>query len=110
VNILLLVTSYPTPPGHLLAVFTSTATAKQNIRHGFVSCLEADEEDVDYNGDFEIDSGNTHKYTVTKTKMAICQLLLQCLNQAVPNVAHYLFGFDLNKEIKKTVFQQPGLY
>ncbi|CAB0012521.1 unnamed protein product [Nesidiocoris tenuis] len=55
--------------------------------------LEADDDDA--------------RRAITNTKKSICLFLLQTLRQGVPNVAHYLFGFDLNKEIKKTVFQQP---
>ncbi|KAL1130569.1 hypothetical protein AAG570_011815 [Ranatra chinensis] len=118
VNILLLVTSYPTPPAHLLSIFMSTPSLKTTIRHGFVSCLEAEEVDEaspddpdDLLGETSspVTRSTTTKRVVTKTKLAICRLLLQSLGQAVPNVAHYLFGFDLNKEIKKTIFQQPGV-
>jgi nuclear pore complex protein Nup205 len=45
---------------------------------------------------------------VGKTKEAILKLLQQCLGHASPNLAHYLLGFDINKDIKKSTFQQAG--
>lgn len=45
---------------------------------------------------------------VGKTKEAILKLLQQCLGHASPNLSHYLFGFELNKDIKKSTFQQAG--
>lgn len=47
---------------------------------------------------------------VGKTKEAILKLLQQCLGHASPNISHYLFGFELNKDIKKSTFQQAGEY
>lgn len=89
VNILYLITSLSsTPPGHLLSLFTAG-----ELRPGFVGALEADEDEEE----------------VVQMKTSICNFLLQTLSLGAPNVAHYLFGFDLNKEIKKTEFQQPGV-
>lgn len=37
-------------------------------------------------------------------------LLTVCVpQQATPNLAHYLFVFELNKEIRLTTLQQPGV-
>lgn len=87
VNILCLITQSPTPHGHLLSLFTAG-----ELRPGFVTALEADEDDPN----------------IVEMKTYLCNFLLQTLGHGAPNVAHYLFGFDLNKEIKKTEFQQPG--
>ncbi|XP_075229968.1 nuclear pore complex protein Nup205 isoform X2 [Lycorma delicatula] len=104
VRILLAVTSYPTPQCHILSVFTSTPQLKTHIRHGFVECLEADPDEVIGSETEEEDVG-----VVGRTKESICKLLLQCLNHAQPNLAHYLLGFELNKDVKHTIFQQPGV-
>lgn len=87
-NILCLITQSPTPQGHLLSLFTAG-----ELRPGFVSALETDEDEP----------------SIVEMKTSLCNFLLQTLGQGAPNVAHYLFGFDLNKEIKKTEFQQPGV-
>ncbi|RZF40837.1 hypothetical protein LSTR_LSTR003347 [Laodelphax striatellus] len=104
VRILLAVTLHPTPQSHIVSVFTSTPHLKTFIRHGFVECLEADNDETTNNSDEEEDVG-----VVGKTKEAICKLLLQCLNHHSPNLTHYLLGFELNKDIKQTIFQQPGV-
>lgn len=100
-------------PGHLLALFLSSPANKASIRHGFVSCLEAAEDMIEDSAE-ALDLPSTaededdSKKVVTKIKKAVCHFLLQSLGQAPPNVAHYLFGFDITKEIRKTEFQRPG--
>lgn len=42
-----------------------------------------------------------------KCKESILKLLLQCLNSAPPNLAHYLLGFNLDN-IQKTCFENAG--
>lgn len=101
VHILLAITSHPTLPTHIVSVFTSTPALKTHIRHGFVECLEAD--------DSEPFTDEEELSLIGKTKEGIFKLLLQCLNHTPPNLSHYLLGFDLNKDIKKTTFQQPGV-
>ncbi|KAF6214486.1 hypothetical protein GE061_009229 [Apolygus lucorum] len=115
VNILTLVTSdrmFSSPPlhGHLLSLFLSSPQIKSSIRHGFVTCLEMEEEVVEGSEEDILEAEEDDpRRVITETKRSICLFLLQTLQQGVPNVAHYLFGFDLNKEIRKTVFQQPGV-
>ncbi|EEB19194.1 conserved hypothetical protein [Pediculus humanus corporis] len=102
VRILAFIASQPSTQIHLVGLFTSTPTLKIEIRHGFVECLEAedDEENPDDEDDFGIRS---------KTKEIILKLLQQSLNLSSPNIALYLIGFDLNKDCKKMIFQQPGI-
>lgn len=103
VHILLAVSSYPTAAGQLVDMFTSSPSLELEIRHGFVECLEAEEESSDENEPGE-ESG-----IILKTKEAILKLMQSCLNQAPPNISHYLLGFQRTKDISKTVFQQPGV-
>ncbi|XP_021914767.1 nuclear pore complex protein Nup205 isoform X2 [Zootermopsis nevadensis] len=103
VRILLAITMYPTSHNQLISAFTSSQVHRMEIRHGFVECLEADEI---FSGD-EIDGEEMG--VVGKTKEAILKLLQQCLSHSSPNLAHYLFGFEINKDIKKSTFQQPGV-
>lgn len=42
-------------------------------------------------------------------KMQIVQLLQECLPQSAPNLTHFLLGFDITKDIRKTCLQQPGV-
>lgn len=74
VNVLLLVTSdrmFASPPlhGHLLSLFLSTPQTKSAIRHGFVSCLEAEEEMVEgwfYKACYCYDQKTTGWFSVKK--------------------------------------------
>lgn len=95
-RILVVATAQPGAQAHLVGLYTATSALKTEIRHGFVECLEAE-------GD-EGDDG-----VRTKTKLAILKLIEESLNLALPNIALYLIGFDLTKDMNKTVFQQPGV-
>lgn len=103
VHILLAVSTYPTAAGQLVDMFTSSSSLELEIRHGFVECLEAEEDCGD-----DSDSGDDTSI-ILKTKEAILKLMQLCLNQAPPNISHYLLGFQRTKDISKTVFQQPGV-
>lgn len=103
VQILLAVSSYPSAAGQLVDMFTSNPSLELEIRHGFVECLEVDEDSGDDSESSE-ESG-----IIMKTKEAILKLMQTCLNQAPPNISHYLLGFQRTKDISKTVFQQPGV-
>jgi nuclear pore complex protein Nup205 len=103
VRILLAVATYPTSHSQLISAFTSSPGHRMEIRRGFVDCLDADDDIV--SGDDE----GEEKSVVGKTKEAILKLLQQCLGHASPNLSHYLFGFELNKDIKKSTFQQAGV-
>lgn len=102
VRILAFIASQPSTQIHLVGLFTSTPTLKTEIRHGFVECLEA--EDDEGNPEDEDDFGIR-----SKTKEIILKLIQQSLNLSSPNIALYLIGFDLNKDSKKMIFQQPGI-
>lgn len=106
VRILLAVTMCPTSNSQLISAFTSSPVNRMEIRHGFVECLEADDDDEVVSGD---DIEGEDIGVVGKTKEAILKLLQQCLGHASPNLAHYLFGFELSKDIRKTTFQQAGV-
>ncbi|PSN57903.1 hypothetical protein C0J52_00218 [Blattella germanica] len=105
VRILLSVTTFPASHSQIISAFTSTPMNRMEIRHGFVECLEADDEEVIVGEDIEGEDMGV----VGKTKEAILKLLQQCLGHPAPNLAHYLFGFDINKDIRKSTFQQAGV-
>lgn len=103
VHILLSLSSYPNAAGQLVDMFTASPSLELEIRHGFVECLEADEETIEDNDTAE-EAG-----VILQTKEAILKLIQSCLNQASPNISHYLLGFQRTKDISKTVLQQPGV-
>lgn len=109
VRVLTYVARQPNVSAQLLGVFTSTDRLKSELRYGFVESLEGDgmggggatedpEEDAASAANVEVD-----------IKMQIIQLLQECLPQSAPNLTHYLLGFDITKDIRKTCLQQPGV-
>ncbi|XP_037026300.1 nuclear pore complex protein Nup205 [Bradysia coprophila] len=103
VKILTFIARQPNVSTLLLGEFTRTTKLANEIRHGFVECLEADITVVD-------NSDPDHRDNVHLTlKDTIINLLEECLPQSAPNIAHYLFGFDISKDIRATRLQQPGV-
>lgn len=102
VEILLKVTTYPITHTQLLGSLTSTPSTATEIRHGFLECLEAEEGGEEGEGE----EGGVRE----KTKEGVVKLLQSCLGHPTPNLSHFLLGFDVNKDVRKTVFQQPGKF
>lgn len=108
VRILSHVTRQPGVHTLLLSEFTRTTKLANEIRHGFVECLESDlPAFVDEDTENAIDSnGEDIELTI---KEEIIKLLEECLPHSAPNVSHYLLGFDITKDIRQTLLQQPGV-
>ncbi|XP_014480279.1 PREDICTED: nuclear pore complex protein Nup205 [Dinoponera quadriceps] len=100
------VTNEPGADSELLAMFTATPTLATNIRHGFVECLDADgvseEED-------EAIGGEQARQQMGNCKERILLMMMHSISRPAPNLAHYLLGFEITKDIRKTVIQQPGI-
>ncbi|XP_063977715.1 nuclear pore complex protein Nup205 [Diachasmimorpha longicaudata] len=94
------VANEPGADSELLSTFTLIPSLALTIRHGFVECLDSD---VDQNQESDEDG------PVGNSKERILLLLMQSINRPAPNLAHYLLGFDITKDIRKTVIQQPGI-
>ncbi|XP_071445952.1 nuclear pore complex protein Nup205-like [Hetaerina americana] len=143
-GILALATACPRSPSsaaqvHLLSLLTSSPQATAQVRHAFVECMEAEEdENAEFEEDKDIgpDEGDEEDGTVFgdslleisegsspnssepfkglsirgRAKEMVLRLLLQWLPQTpAPNLAHFFLGFHLSKDLRKTVFQQPGI-
>lgn len=102
VRILAFISSQPATQTHLVGLFTGTPSLRTEIRHGFVECMESDDDDG--NPEEEDDLGIR-----SKTKEIILKLMQQSLHLSSTNLALHLIGFDLNKDTKKMIFQQPGI-
>lgn len=112
VKILTYIARMPRVNEQLLGEFTRTTRLTNEIRHGFVECLESDLPlTTTYADDNDGDEENAYGDEVELTiKEEIIKLLEECLPQSAPNLAHYLLGFDINKSnIKDTTLQQPGV-
>ncbi|XP_046735126.1 nuclear pore complex protein Nup205 [Diprion similis] len=96
------VANEPGADSELLSTFTSTPSLATTIRHGFVECLDSDE-----NFESEDEIGNEKRNGNCKGR--ILSLMMQSITRPAPNIAHYLLGFDITKDIRKTAIQQPGI-
>ncbi|XP_031849346.1 nuclear pore complex protein Nup205 isoform X2 [Nomia melanderi] len=95
------VTNEPGADSELLSTFTATPALATNIRHGFVECLDTDitlDEDVD----------SSEKQYAGNCKERILLLMMQSITRPTPNISHYLLGFEITKDIRKTMLLQPG--
>ncbi|CAB0036829.1 unnamed protein product [Trichogramma brassicae] len=104
ISILQMVSNEPGADSELLSTFTSTPALTTYIRHSFVECLDA--ENVTKH---EGASKNLNKPQYQSCKDKIILMLMQSINHPAPNLAHYFLGFEINKDIKKTVLQHPGV-
>lgn len=107
VKILTHVARQPGVNALLLSEFTRSPKLTNEIRHGFVECLEFDVPMTPVSDDEEeTDTNDSIELTI---KEEIIKLLAECLPQSAPNLAHYLLGFDITKDIRLTQMQQPGV-
>lgn len=104
IGIVQAVSNEPGADIELLSTFTSTPSRTIRIRHGFIECLDVEDTD---NPSEEKNEGNKKQSGNCKDKILL--LIMQSINRPSPNLAHYLLGFDIAKDIKKTVIQQPGI-
>lgn len=102
IEILTFIARQPNVSSLLLGEFTRTEKLTNEIRHGFVECLESDI-DCSLENDGELD------VIGLRIKEAIINLLEECLPQSAPNIAHYLLGFNITKDVQSTRLQQPGV-
>lgn len=114
VRIITYIVRQPNVSPLLLGEFTRTELLANEIRHGFVECLESETSDAAAATNDEDDSSNSAAAAANNDvelsiKEAIIALLEECLPQSAPNLAHYLLGFDLTKDIRATRLQQPGV-
>lgn len=107
VKILTHVARQPGVNALLLSEFTRSPKLMNEIRHGFVECLESDVPITPItDDDDETDTSDCIELTI---KEEIVRLLTECLPQSAPNLSHYLLGFDITKDIRLTQLQQPGV-
>lgn len=110
VKILTYIARQPRINEQLLGEFTRTPRLTNEIRHGFVECLESDIPILNILDECDNieDADENHEEVELTIKEEIIKLLEECLPQSSPNLAHYLLGFDINN-IKGTTLQQPGV-
>ncbi|XP_019530030.3 nuclear pore complex protein Nup205 [Aedes albopictus] len=129
IRILTAIMRQPNVNQQILGLLTQNERIRNEIRQGFVECLESesvtfaaaaaaaspstDSDDPDQDApDFSTGDATTAAGVSVELqiKEAIIGLLQECLpQQSTPNLAHYLLGFELNKELRLTNLQQPGV-
>lgn len=92
----------------LLSEFNRTNKVANEIRHGFVECLESDLP-MFIDNETNVDSLQNGEEIELTIKEEIIKLLEECLPHSAPNISHYLLGFDITKDIRATLLQQPGV-
>lgn len=94
--------SVPAAAGHLLANI-SHRSALNEIRYGFVECLEAEEWPVQSEGE-EVETN-----PVRQAKEGIVSLLQHVLPSAPPNLAHLLLGYQLTDDVSRSNLSEAGV-
>ncbi|XP_055616153.1 nuclear pore complex protein Nup205 [Toxorhynchites rutilus septentrionalis] len=125
IRVLTAIMRQPNVNQQILGLFTQNERVKNEIRQGFVECLESEAVTYAGAGGSEADSNRDGQELYLEgeegsngsganvelhIKEAIIGLLQECLpQQSTPNLAHYLLGFELSKELRLTNLQQPGV-
>ncbi|GIY52226.1 nuclear pore complex protein Nup205 [Caerostris darwini] len=87
---------------HLVGVFDGDSNESEVLLKGFVEILEIDVAGEDNDEESALQTRN-------KAREQLLRLVLKCLRQPGPNLAHYLLGFNLRKPIAQTEIQEPGV-
>ncbi|EAT37498.1 AAEL010526-PA [Aedes aegypti] len=129
IRILTAIMRQPNVNQQILGLLTQSERIRNEIRQGFVECLESEsvtfastpQTSTDPSSDGNDPDQDVEDYATAadaasavsvelQIKEAIVGLLQECLpQQSTPNLAHYLLGFELNKELRLTNLQQPGV-
>ncbi|CAL1531629.1 unnamed protein product, partial [Lymnaea stagnalis] len=96
----------------IVILFTADKRVSTELLQGFVECLDSNTAETmpERTSVFISDEADSKEPPVQN---AICdyiiQLMLVSLDQAAPNLAHWLLGFQLQKPVIKTTLQDPGV-
>lgn len=99
-KVLMQLTQQPAIHSQLVQILSSCTELEAELRWGFVLCLDTEDDWQPKGGKEDV---------ATSTKEAIIALIKQCLPLPSPNLAHWLLGFELNRDVSKMVFQFPGV-
>lgn len=91
-NILNMVSKMPNISTQILDVFISNGYIYDEIRQGFVDCLDMDINSTNLYGKF-IEFPKPHKIYL-KIKTSILEFLRNSITQPYPNIGYYLLGFE----------------
>ncbi|XP_067638350.1 nuclear pore complex protein Nup205 isoform X3 [Eurosta solidaginis] len=102
VNILHMVSNAPNISTQILDVFISNSHMYDEIRQGFVDCLDIEVNPASSNFYENANDLNISQKIYLKMKASIIELLRNCITQPYPNIGFYLLGFECtNNAIEK---------
>ncbi|XP_039266585.2 nuclear pore complex protein Nup205-like [Styela clava] len=79
---------------------------RAKILHGFVEAIESGQPEIDEESGEESDPSTVYN---SKCRLTVLRLLLHCIDQPSPNLAHFLLGFNISKPINKASLQDAGV-
>ncbi|RUS70914.1 hypothetical protein EGW08_021327, partial [Elysia chlorotica] len=99
----------------IVNLFTAEKSISSELLQGFVECIDSNCPEVkeERASVLLMENGDADSDKVPPVENVICehilQLLLLSLDQAAPNLAHWLLGFQLQKPVVRTTLQDPGV-
>ncbi|KAK6985388.1 nuclear pore complex protein Nup205 [Biomphalaria glabrata] len=98
----------------IVNLFTADKRVSAELLHGFVECLDSSTVEIKQERNFFLlTEEERSELKEPPIQNSICehiiQLMLMSLDQAAPNLAHWLLGFQLQKPVVKTTLQDPGV-
>ena len=94
---------FPVTNTHLMKSIVYDSSLDSSFRLGFVECL-----DLSFSNLY-VSNKNFEQDLIVNLKINILKLLKHSFQHSAPNLAHYLYGFDVRKDIIKTVFEKAGI-
>ncbi|KAK3769775.1 hypothetical protein RRG08_046880 [Elysia crispata] len=99
----------------IVNLFTADKHVSSELLQGFVECLDSNSPEIkeERASVLLMENAETGSEKESPVENVICehiiQLLLLSLDQAAPNLAHWLLGFQLQKPVVRTTLQDPGV-
>ncbi|CAG5133814.1 unnamed protein product [Candidula unifasciata] len=98
----------------IVNLFTAEKQVSTELLQGFVECLDSNSPETrQEKASILATVEDTDEMTDSVLQNAICEriieLMLVSLDQAAPNMAHWLLGYNLQKPVIRTVLQDPGV-
>ncbi|XP_074656294.1 nuclear pore complex protein Nup205-like [Tubulanus polymorphus] len=110
VKILILVCQSSQVQQELVGLITANRDLSEELLHGFVECLEADDPEIlNEVIDYDSPQDSSGQSLRSEIRQGIAKLLLQSVGMPSPNIGHYLLGFNLRQAVSKTNLQDPGV-
>ncbi|XP_020717403.1 nuclear pore complex protein Nup205 isoform X2 [Ceratitis capitata] len=98
INILNMASRMPNISTQILDVFIANGRTYDEIRQGFVDCLDMDISSSSPNFYSKFNELEKSQKTYLKIKSSVVEFLRNCISQPYPNIGFYLLGFEYTTE------------